>query len=1032
MGNSPAERIKKLAKLEALLSRENRPVLLPAALGLAELFSLRALRIERAAGQGVEALWLLRGERRFRSVSFPINGSVSESVWNEQKFRSFEQVQRRFGRDGFIRELKFDFYSGLPVLDDAGAVRMVWSFFPSALLELTEDEIAILLRLAERVLPEMEKSPAVAGSRSEELLPHNRELELVNAITAAAGEVLEDPAQLERALTAVATQLGAETGLVFSWDEAEQKLFFSAGSGARPKAVLAGASRTFGSFLEALQNLQEGIWGSYDLRKSLGCPFWQAAAMGVGEKNIGVFILAGAGAIPSVRPAVLETAVRQLTLALERVTYFQQEKRRMAQLETLSQVATRIAGFLSLDELLPYLVGLLHDHFGYYQVHIFLLDDETGELVVMAGKGVYHGAQSTVGQRLSLGRGINGRVARLGKPVLANDVSQEPAFHYVKELPDTRSELTVPIKAEGRVLGTLDVQSALLNAFSPADVMTLQIVADQVGIAVTNARLFEKSRKQNLRLSILNRLSVEIASARGRKEVLALVLESARKLLSSAHALILLASERGLELFPHRLGPEELHHGHRLAAVLSGAPELVGAWTEKGECRYLDSGRPNGWPLTVAGALEDMGLGRFFCAPLISREGKLLALLLISAENTHESPEVFLRLVQAYAHQSQTALENAFLIEELIESEAKFTDLYENAPDMYQTLDSSGVVLACNRTQERMLGIPKTEILGRPFVDWIHPESKAAWRAHVEEVTLSAEESSCPVRLALPGGELLDADAHSRRVALPDGQIWVRTVLRDVTEKRKLEHQLLQSQKMESVGTLAAGVAHEFNNFLGGIMGYASLGAEMGHSETMKKNLEQIIRVTRQAQKMVQQLLSFSKRVGEETWLPVDLEKVLKEAVGLAGQELRQKEVKLELEAEKIPPLQGHHGQLVQVFLNLLLNAIHAVSPRGNISVSAVRSGDLAKVRVADTGCGISPENLSKIFDPFFSTKGVYGDGSQPGAGLGLTICYNVVKAHGGEIEVESEVGRGTTFTLTFPLAGQLTPTPKPVAAQAS
>ncbi len=859
-----------------------------------------------------------------------------------------------------------------------------------------------------------------------ELKRRNQELELLNAVTAAAGEVLEDPAQLEEALAAIVSRLEASAGLIFLWDEAARKAGYFAGSPPRFKEILTGSSQDFTSFDQALRSFQEGNWGDLNLNKLFGDTFWQALPLGVNDKKRGVLVLAARRPIRAERLSVLEQAARQLALALDRLTLFQREKRRMVQLETLSQVATRIAGFLSLDELLPYVVGLLHDHFRYYQVHLFLLDEETGELVVMAGKGAYRGAQSTVGQRLAVSRGINGLVVRTGKPLLVNDVTKEPAFYHIKELPDTRSELTVPIKAEGKVLGTLDVQSSRVDAFWPADVLTLQTVADQVGIAVTNARLFEKSRKQNLRLSILNRLSSEIASAREPGEVLELILESARKLLSSGHALLLVSAESGLELLEFRLSGEELRTGKRMARELSGAEDLVQAWSKEGACRYFDLVRVPGWPASVTGPLESLGFSRFFCAPLSTRGGELLALLLISAENTHEAPENFLRLVQAFVYQAQTALENAYLIQELILSEAKFTDLYENAPDMYQTLSAAGVVVTCNRTQEKILGIPKKEILGRAFSEWVHPDSKAAWEEHVRQVSRSTEESSCPVRLVSAKEGIMDADAHSRRVVSREGGVLIRSVLRDVTERKKLEQQLLQSQKMESIGTLAAGVAHEFNNFLGGIMGYADLAVRIGQPARMAKNLAEIIRISQEAKQVVQQLLSFSKKMGEEAWLAVDLEKVLKEAAELVTRELHRKGTELEWRVEKTPLIMGHREELVQVFLNLFINAVHAMGPGGKLSIVSSVLEEAIRIRVADTGSGIKPEYLPKIFDPFFSTKGVYGDGSQPGTGLGLTICYNVVKAHGGEITVSSEVSKGTTFTLTFPLARKSSPSPSP------
>ncbi len=686
-------------------------------------------------------------------------------------------------------------------------------------------------------------------------------------------------------------------------------------------------------------------------------------------------------------------------------------------LETLSKVAARIAGFLSLEELLPYVAELLHDHFGYYQVHIFLLDEETDELVVGAGKGDYKGVRSTVGRRLSLEKGINGQVARTGQPHLSNDVSKDPVFSYVEELSDTRSELTVPVKVEGELLGTLDVQSSELNAFSPADVLTLQIIADQLGVAITNSRLFEKSRKQNLRLSVLNRLAVEISSSRQQEEVMTLIVESARKLLSGSRALLLTFYERTPSVFERGLSNNLLVPARKLASLLAAVDDQVKSeWLEEKECRYYNITHSRNWPLPLKESLTDLGLVRFFIAPLVSRRGQVFGRLLISAENTHEDPGNFLSLVRAFAYQSSTALENAHLFEEVQQSEAKLADLYENAPDMYQTLDSSGVVVVCNRTQERILEVSKTDMLGRPFADWVHSDSQEIWQYHLRKVLHSEEESGCPIQLVLPNRKVLDVEIHSRRFLSSEGGMFVRSVLRDVTEKRKLERQLLYSQKMDSVGTLAAGFAHEFNNLLGGIMGYASLAREVGQYDHIEKDLDQIVRITERARKLVRNLLTFSNKSAEESWLPIDIEKVLREAAGLAAQEIKDKNLRLEWKIEQVPPFIGQPNQLVQVFLNLLVNAAHAIEKDGNITITVKPSIKGLQVLVADTGCGISPENLPRIFDPFFSTKGIYGDTRYSGPGLGLTVSYNVIKAHSGDIEVTSEVGKGTTFMVTFPL----------------
>lgn len=862
MAKKNSGRLQDLHRLGVSLSGDSREVFDQIAAGVARVFGLRTVSIEKLEGDRAQALSFFHDGRLRRDVWFELSGTARESVRSEKKRCRFADAKKRFPNDRFLQEENLDFYLGFPVLGRSGEVLAILDLLNNRPVFLSEEETGILELLSTRIALELEK--------------------------------------VEK--------------------KKEQK---------------------------------------------------------------------------------------------------EAQNERLSQLETLGQVAARIASFLSLDELLPYVVGLLHDQLGYYQVHIFLLDEQAKELVVMAGKGAYKGTASTVGRRLPVGKGINGKVVQAGQPYLANDVINDPAFSYVDELPDTRSELTVPLKVEGKILGTLDVQSSQRNAFSPTDVLTLQILADQVSIAITNARLFENSRRQNVRLSILNRLSAQISSNRNKQEVMGLIVESSRKLLSSSRALLFTFSGSSPSLFEMGLAGEALSAARRLVSAAGQAEnKLLPLWVK--ECRYYDLSAWPDWPADVVDALESLGLARFFGAPLLSREGKLLALLLISAENTQEAPENFLRLVQAFAYQSGTALESAFLIEELTESEAQFSDLYENAPDMYQTLNASGVVVVCNRTEERVLGVSKGEILERPFSIWVHPDSKDIWEEHVQWVARSEEESSCPVKLALPQGGVLEADVHSRRFLSKTGEVLLRSVLRDVTEKRKLERQLLQSQKMESIGTLAAGIAHEFNNLLGGILGHASLGREIGQVDQMQKDLGQIVKITERAQKLVQNLLSFSKKIEEETWLPVKINKVLEEAAGLLAQELRNQNIQLIWELEEVPSFLGHYDQLVQVFLNLFINAIHAIAGGGRLTVSTSDLDGVLRVSVADTGCGIPPENLSKIFDPFFSTKGVYGDGTHPGAGLGLTVCYNVVSSHGGEIEVASEVDKGSTFTLTFPVKRQL------------
>ncbi len=248
------------------------------------------------------------------------------------------------------------------------------------------------------------------------------------------------------------------------------------------------------------------------------------------------------------------------------------------------------------------------------------------------------------------------------------------------------------------------------------------------------------------------------------------------------------------------------------------------------------------------------------------------------------------------------------------------------------------------------------------------------------------------------------------------------------TETRKLEEQLRHSQKMESLGTLAGGVAHDFNNILGAILGYAGLlRLELKNNEKLTKYLETIEKSATRAAELTKQLLGFA-RGGKTSVMSVDFNRICRETVELTRKMIEKNvEVSLNLHPD-LPAVDGDESQLSQVMMNLAINARDAMPDGGvlRISTSILRAGqrhhsnvdlekrDYVAVEVTDSGHGISKENQSRIFEPFFTTKP-----KGKGTGLGLSMVYGIVKNHGGEIDVVSELGEGTTFRIFFPASSQ-------------
>ncbi|MCK4452586.1 MAG: PAS domain S-box protein, partial [Anaerolineae bacterium] len=242
----------------------------------------------------------------------------------------------------------------------------------------------------------------------------------------------------------------------------------------------------------------------------------------------------------------------------------------------------------------------------------------------------------------------------------------------------------------------------------------------------------------------------------------------------------------------------------------------------------------------------------------------------------------------------------------------------------------------------------------------------------------------------------------------------------DITTEIIAQQKLVEADKMSAVGMLAAGVAHEFKNYLAGIVGNASFALteleEEGGLQLAYETLSKIVEYGEKANDVAMSLLSYSKARPEEV-NQEDLKKIVRSTIGLVEKEMKNLSIEVVTYFEEVPEVEVSTSKIQQLLLNLLINAQHAIKSKGVITIALLAESDRVMIKVGHTGVGISPENLSKIFDPFFSTKGVWGKDELVGTGMGLAICRNIAREHGGDLTAESVVGVGTTFTLTLPVS---------------
>jgi PAS domain S-box-containing protein len=373
------------------------------------------------------------------------------------------------------------------------------------------------------------------------------------------------------------------------------------------------------------------------------------------------------------------------------------------------------------------------------------------------------------------------------------------------------------------------------------------------------------------------------------------------------------------------------------------------------------------------------------------------------------------------------AIQNSQLYASLQQKAAEYErlkDFNENIVESINVgvmaLDMEDRIESWNAQMEVMYAVPRWQTLTQPL--------KAIFPAEfVEEFDRMRQDAGIrnlyKFRLKTPAGEIRTVNVAIAPLVTRKFQVIGRLIIMDdITERVDLEAQLSQADKLSSIGLLAAGVAHEVNTPLAVISSYTQMLSKQLQGDPQKSSLlEKITRQTFRASEIVNNLLNFSRTSGSEIG-DVDVNKVIADTLALLEHQFKVAKVEVQNTLEpKLPPIQGNAGRLQQVFLNLFLNAKDAMPGGGTLRVSTL-NGESVSVCVSDTGTGIAPEHIQRIYDPFFTTKTSPREGQARGTGLGLSVTYGIIQEHAGKIRVESHPGAGTTFTLDFPLSKRAVP----------
>ncbi|MHB8074126.1 hybrid sensor histidine kinase/response regulator [Desulfosporosinus fructosivorans] len=354
----------------------------------------------------------------------------------------------------------------------------------------------------------------------------------------------------------------------------------------------------------------------------------------------------------------------------------------------------------------------------------------------------------------------------------------------------------------------------------------------------------------------------------------------------------------------------------------------------------------------------------------------------------------------------------------------RYQELFDFAPDGYLVTDTEGIILDANIAATTLFNVSRSLLIGKPLAIYVRSDEHLIFRTRLLEIKkgtviqnenwelimLSGKRTTFPVSITV-----------GKVIASSGGKEELRWLLRDITKRKQLEEELQKADKLESLGVLAGGIAHDLNNFLTVILGNLSLVKRCTKEDPKAtKYLQYMEEAVRQTANLTRQMLTFAQG-GQPLTKAVSLYRLIEDdsAFALSGSKTR---CELFL-TEDLPSVEIDRGQMTQVITNILINADQAMLQGGTIKIHAkelavtgenntlpLQIGNYVALTITDEGAGISSQILPKIFDPYFSTKDL-------GSGLGLTICYAIVKKHGGHISVQSVEGQGTSFTIYLPVS---------------
>ncbi len=634
-----------------------------------------------------------------------------------------------------------------------------------------------------------------------------------------------------------------------------------------------------------------------------------------------------------------------------------------------------------------------------------------GEWLVLRLQSALYERHTRTHPRIRVGDGLIGVVARDRQPLTVPDASTDSRVlnRAVFAALGLRGFIAVPLLHDGRLLGTLSGARTTPGVFSPEDVQMLAALAEHAATVLAQVDLLGESERRRATAEALAALAAEVSAAHEPDAVLDRVLGYVKQLVDAeiAHLDVVRAPE-GQATLVKLVGAR----GDRLARAVPAEGQGIGGWVMQRDRPFRTDDYLTEPRITheLDDVVREEGITAYLAVPVRLR-GQLVGILGAIRRTPRPFTDDDERVLGQLAAQAAVALGNVWLYREATRAKAQWEATVDHLHEGLALVDARRRILRINRTLASWVGREPDELAGRALDDVLDTYASEEARAR-----LAGAQSGEPPRLTTVEAPALGRTLEETLapVAQAAGVHGLVVMLRDVTEARRMQEQLLRTEKLASLGEMLAGVAHELNNPLTGVLGFAQLleaqVADPLHREDLRKLAQEAMRAAR----IVQQLLRFARQHSPER-RATDLNHLATAAALAIEVETRAAGITVETDlAPDLPASFLDPHQMQQVVLALVTNAHQAMAGAGRtgrIRIVTREAAGILELDVSDQGPGIPPDILPRIFDPFFTTKG-----PRAGTGLGLSLCHSVITAHGGEIWVDGAPGTGATFHVRLPV----------------